>query len=128
MLTTLGVRRAYFALLQQQRSFVNTSQENKDFTGGFTGLAFTTDAGEVPIIADVDAPPNTMYGLSEKNLTLYRDQDWSWMDKGGAMWFPVLGTVAGTWKDAWSATLYQYSQLGTDRRNVHFVIRDLTEG
>src|SRR5690606_32354099 len=66
--TTLGVRRSYFGLLVQQRQFINTSRENKTFEGGFSGLAFTTDQGEVPIVTDVDCPKGTMWGLSEKNL------------------------------------------------------------
>lgn len=127
ILTSKGVRRAYFALLVQQRQFVNTSQENKKFEGGFVGLAFTTDEGEIPIVSDTDAPKNMMYGLSEKNLKFYREKDFSFMNRDGGMWVRTPGTTGGTWKDAYSATMYQYSQMGTDRRNVHFVIKDLTE-
>lgn len=128
ILTSLGVRRAYFALLVQQRQFINTSRENKSFDGGFTGLAFTTDQGDIPIVTDVDCPPNTMWGLSEKNIKLYRESDWSFMNEDGNMWVRVPGTTAGTWKDAYSATMFQYSEIGSDRRNVHFKIADLTEG
>src|SRR5438045_7486065 len=42
--TNLGVRRAYFNLLSQQRMYTGT----KDFGGGFTGLSFTTDNGDIP--------------------------------------------------------------------------------
>jgi hypothetical protein len=128
ILTSLGVRRAYFALLVQQRQFINTSRENKSFDGGFTGLAFTTDQGDIPIVTDVDCPPNTMWGLSEKNIKLYREADWSFMNEDGNMWVRVPGSTAGTWKDAYSATMFQYSEIGSDRRNVHFKIADLTEG
>ena len=127
ILTTLGVRRAYFNLLQQQRSFVNTSQDNKSFEGGFKGLAFTTDAGEIPIIADPDAPLNTVWGLSEDHLKVYREADWSFMTEDGGMWVRIPGTAAGTWKDAYSATMFQYSEIGSDRRNVHFLMDHITE-
>ena len=96
LLTSLGVRRSYFNLLVQQRQYVGT----KDFTGGFTGLAFTTDQGDIPLISDVDAPPGTIYGLSEKNLKVYREADWSFMDRDGSMWDRVPG------KDAYAAMLY----------------------
>lgn len=125
--TTLGVRRAYFGLLVQQRQFLNTSRENKSFEGGFSGLAFTTDQGEVPIVTDVDCPKGTMWGLSEKNLKVYRDADWSFMSRDGNMWVRLPGSASGTWKDAYSATMFQYSELGTDRRNVHFKIDHLSE-
>ena len=127
ILTTLGVRRAYFNLLQQQRQFVNTSQDNKKFEGGFVGLAFTTDAGEIPIIADPDAPLNTVFGLSEDHLKVYREADWSFMTEDGGMWVRIPGTNAGTWKDAYSATMFQYSEIGSDRRNVHFLMDHITE-
>lgn len=39
-----GVRRSYFNLLVQQRRYSNT----KEYDGGFSGLAFTTDQGEIP--------------------------------------------------------------------------------
>lgn len=118
MLCSLGVRRAYFNLLVQQRQFVNTQK----FEGGFTGLAFTTDEGEIPLVADTDCPPNRIYGINEKEITLYRDKDWSFMDRDGSKWQRVIGY------DAYEATLFQYSQIGTHRRNTHFLLADITEG
>lgn len=113
--TGLAVRRAYFNLLSAQRQFVNT----KEFTGGFTGLAFTTDKGEIPVVTDIDAQPNSMYFINEDALKLYRTHDWQFMDRDGSKWQRVIGY------DAYSCTLYQYSELGTSRRNTHGVIRDV---
>lgn len=118
LLTSLGVRRSYFNLLSQQRQFVGT----KEFEGGFKGLAFTTDAGEIPLVADAFGPYNTLWGISEKNLKVHRKADWKFMDRDGSMWNRVSG------KDAYEATLYQYSEIGTDRRGVHFKIEDVKEG
>lgn len=115
---SLGVRRAYFNLLAQQRRYTNT----KDFGGGFSGLAFTTDKGDIPVVADVDAPPNTQFYLNEKELKWYRESDWGFMDRDGSMWQRVVGY------DAYEATMYQYSELGTHRRNSHGTIQDITEG
>lgn len=114
----LGVRRAYFNLLSQQRQFVNTTE----FKGGFKGLAFTTDSGEIPMISDIDAPLNTLWFLNEDELTLYREADWSWMDMDGSRWNRVAGY------DAYEATMYQYSEIGCHRRNSFGVIMDVTEG
>ena len=113
----LGVRRAYFNLLVQQRRFTNTQQ----FEGGFSGLAFTTDRGEIPVVVDTDCPASTMFGLNEKEMKLYRDNDWSFMSRDGSS-FSRIPNV-----DAYESTLFQYSELGTHRRNAHFVINDLTE-
>lgn len=115
--SNLGVRRAYWNLLVQQRQYVNT----KDFTGGFSGLAFTTDQGEIPFVVDVDAPKNTQYFVNEKELTYYREGDWSWMNRDGSMWQRVVGF------DAYEATMFQYSEIGCHRRNTQGVIKDLTE-
>lgn len=118
MLMNLGVRRAYFNLLSQQRRYNNTTE----FAGGFKGLAFTTDQGDVPMVVDPDAPPNRIYGLNEKAITLYREADWSFMDEDGSRFSRVSGF------DAYDATLFQYSNLGTKRRNTHFLLSDITEG
>lgn len=115
--TTLGVRRSYFNLLVQQRRYTDT----KDFEGGFKGLAFTTDNGEIPVVSDVDCQPNRMYFINEKELKIYRESDWSFMDRDGSKWQRVIGY------DAYDATLYKYCQLGTHRRNSHGIIRDITE-
>lgn len=115
--TSLGVRRSYANLLTQQRQFVNT----KEFTGGFGGIAFITDKGEIPIVTDVYAPPSTAWFLNEKELTLYRENDWEFMDMDGSKWARVPGY------DAYSGTLYQYSELGTGRRNTHGRINNITE-
>jgi len=114
----LGVRRAYFNLLSQQRKFVNT----KEFAGGFTGLSFVTDQGEVPVVVDIAAPKNKQFYVNEKELTLYREKDWSFMDRDGSKWQRVIGY------DAYEATMYQYSEIGCHRRNTHGQIQDITEG
>lgn len=123
IVSSLGVQRAYWNLLVQARRFSNV----KEFAGGYSGLTFTTDTGEVPLVADIDAPVNTLYGICEDNVQLYRDADWEWMDYDGSMWDRVPGSVAGTIKDAYAATLFQYSELGTDRRSAHWVMQDITE-
>lgn len=118
---SLGLRRAYFNLLSQQRQVVNEQK----FTGGFTGLAFTTDDGEIPVVSDVDAPLNTQYFINEEALTFYRDEEWHWLDRDGSMWKQVRDANGDY--DAYYARLAEYHELGTDRRNTHGVIRDLTE-
>lgn len=115
--TTMGVRRAYFNLLVQQRQYHNTVE----FEGGFKGLKFTTDNGEIPVISDVDCQPNRMYFLNEKELKYYREGDWSFMDRDGSKWQRVIGY------DAYDSTLYKYCQLGTHRRNSHGLLLDITE-
>jgi hypothetical protein len=117
ILTSLGVRRAYFALLTQQRRYTNT----KEFGGGMTGLAFN-NGSEIPIVEDVDAPPNKMWFLDESAFKVYRDKDWSWLDTDGGIWKWVSN------KDAFEAVLKQYWQIGIDRRNSQGLLADITEG
>jgi len=121
ILQSLGVRRAYFNLLSQLRQTVNT----QEFTGGFSGLAFTTDRGEIPVVADVDAPLNKQWFINEDALTYYRDEDWHFIDRDGSMWKQVRDN-SGDY-DAYYARMVEYHELGTDRRNSHGVIEDITE-
>lgn len=121
ILQSLGVRRAYFNLLSQLRQTVNT----QEFTGGFSGLAFTTDRGEIPVVADVDAPLNTQWFINEDAVTYYRDEEWHFLDKDGSMWKQVRDANGDY--DAYYARMVEYHELGTDRRNSHGVIRDLIE-
>lgn len=115
--TSLGVRRAYFNLLTQQRRYTDT----KEFAGGFTGLAFNYGT-EIPVVEDVDAPPNRMFGVQEGAIKVYRNKPWHWADDDGN----VLKWVHDF--DAWEALLRQYWEIGTSRRNGHARIDDLTEG
>lgn len=119
---SLGVRRAYFNLLVQQRRQTNT----QEFTGGFRGLAFTTDNGDIPLVSDKDCQPNRMYFVNEKQLKLYNAGDWSFMDRDGSRWQRKI-TSAGKF-DAYEATMYQYQELGTHQRNSHGLLSDLIEG
>lgn len=119
--TTLGVSRAYANLLTQQRQFVNT----KEFTGGFGGIAFITQRGEIPIVADTMAPPGSAWFLNESALKIYQEGDWSFMDLDGNKWQRKI-TSSGKF-DAYEAMLYRYMELGTDRRNTHGKITNITE-
>lgn len=116
--TSLGVRRAYFNLLVQQRRYTNT----QEFEGGFSGLAFTTDRGDIPVMADIDCQPSTMYYLNENQITVYRPQDWAFMDRDGSRFIRVIGF------DAYDATVYKYMQLGCHQRNSQGIMQDISEG
>lgn len=115
--TSLGVRRAYFNLLTQQRRFTDT----KSFAGGFKGLPFNYGE-EIPVIEDVDCPPNKMYGVEESAIKIYRNKPWHWADEDGS----VLTRVSGY--DIFEAYMRQFWEIGTDQRNHHVLIKDITEG
>jgi hypothetical protein len=116
ILTSLGVRRAYFNLLMQNRRYVDT----RNFEGGFTGLAFSSGY-EIPVVEDIDCPPGYMYFLQESNMKIYKEQPWSWLDDEGHMLKWVVDY------DAFEAVLYQYWQIGIDVRNHFGVITGITE-
>jgi hypothetical protein len=118
---SLGVRRAYAVLLEQQRRYVNTTK----FTGGFSGIAFTTDYGEIPIVADFDCQAGSLYFLNEKEIKIYQNADWSWMDRDGNMWQRLIDS-AGEY-DAYRARMFKYWQIGTHRRNSHGLLSNITE-
>jgi hypothetical protein len=119
--TSLGVRRAYANLLEQQRRYVNTTE----FKGGFSGIAFTTDTGEIPIVADFDCQAGRLYFMNEKELKIYQAGDWSWMNRDGNMWQRLIDS-SGEY-DAYRARLFKYWQIGTHRRNSHGLITGIIE-
>jgi len=121
ILYSLGVRRSYANLLMQMRQVVNKTE----FKGGFSGLAFTTDRGEIPVLADPDAPLGTANFINEDALTLYRDEPWHWLDQDGSMWKQKVDSN-GVY-NAWYAHMGEFHELATDRRNTHGKLTDLIE-
>lgn len=120
--TSLGVRRSYANLLTQTKQTVNTL----DFKGGFTGLAFMTDKGEIPIVVDVDAPLNKVWFINEDSYTYYRDQEWHFLDRDGSMWKQFRDS-SGNPFDKWYANMAEYHELGVERRNSQGLLSDVTE-
>ena len=114
---SLGVRRAYFNILKADRRITAPQK----FEGGFTGLSFAAGNEDIPVVADVDCPPNKSYGLEEKSFKVYREADWAFADDDGS----VLKWVHDF--DVWEAVLRKYWELGIDTRNHNFVVADLTE-
>lgn len=112
-----GVRRAYYNLLKSERRHVNTTK----FEGGFSGLAFTTDDGDIPLVSDDDAPFGKILFVNEKSIKFYQESDWEWMDYDGSNFQRVIGF------DAYEATMFKYCEMGTHRRNTHGVLADITE-
>lgn len=117
ILASLGVRRAYFNLLQQQRRYTDT----KSFDGGFSGLAFHVGQ-EIPVVDDPDAPASKMWFVHEPRLKVYRESDWKFDDTDGAIWSRVPDV------DAYEARLIKYWELGVQQRNCHGLLSDITEG
>jgi hypothetical protein len=113
----LGVRRAYFNLLSQQRRITDT----KKFAGGFEGLVFNYGK-EVPMVEDPKCGPQKMLFVSEDKVKVYRNKPYHWADADGN----ILKWV--TDYDAWEALLKQYWELGTSQRNAHAALTDLIEG
>lgn len=111
--TTLGVRRAYQALLNSDRVYQNTME----FKGGFKAL----DYNGLPFMVDKDCTAKTIYLLDENHLKFYEMSDWDWMDEDGA----ILSRVSG--KDAYEAVMYKYCELGCSARNTQTVLEKIIE-
>lgn len=114
--TSLGVRRAYFSLLTQQRRYTDT----RSYPGGFQGLPFNSGR-EIPIVDDPDAPPNRMWFMDEPKLRYFRKKDWSFSDADGN----ILKWVRDY--DLWEGMMKQYWELGTSHRAAHVLYDDILE-
>ena len=117
MLASPGVFNAYWNLLQGLRQFTNGAT----LTGGQRAFSFDALGKPIKFVSDYAAPENTLYALSSKEIVLNRKKDWSWMDRDGSMWSRVSDT------DAYEARYFQYSQLGTYRRNAHAKLTGIAE-
>lgn len=117
MLASPGVFNAYWNLLQGLRQFTNGAT----LTGGQRAFSFDALGKPIKFVSDYAAPANTLYALSSKEIVVNRKRDWSWMDRDGSMWSRVADT------DAYEARYFQYSQLGTYRRNAHAVLTGIAE-
>lgn len=114
---SLGVRRAYWQLQSSLRRY----NEPKTFAGGLVGLSFMYGSADLPVVDDPDAPLKHAFFLTESEITIYRDADWKWQDRDGA----VLKWV--TDYDAWEGLMKQYWQIGTHQRNAHGKMTNITE-
>jgi hypothetical protein len=117
ILASPGVFNAYWDLLQGLRQFTNGAT----LEGGQRAFSFDAVGKPIKFVSDYAAPPSTLYALSSKEIVVNRKRDWAWMDRDGSMWSRVADT------DAYEARYYQYSQLGTYRRNAHAVLSNITE-
>jgi hypothetical protein len=114
--TSLGVRRAYFTLLTQQRRYVDT----KAFPGGFQGLPFNYGT-EIPLVEDPDCPPGKMFFMDETKIKKYRKRPWYFSDVDGSVFKWVSGF------DAWEGLMKCYFEYGTSQRNAHVLHTGVTE-
>jgi hypothetical protein len=113
---SFGVRRAYFGLLLSLRRY----NEPKEFPGGLVGLSFNYGK-DVPVVEDVDCPDKHMFGVTEGELKVWRDERWHWDQKDNS----ILKWVTDF--DAYEALMKQYWQFGTHSRNSHWKMTNITE-
>ncbi len=110
LLTSLGVQREFYRLLQANQQFVQPGDTN--YQAGFSTLMY---AG-MPVIADLDAPFGNLYILDESTLKVFSDQDWHFLDEDGQ----TLRQVAGY--DAFEAIMARYANLGANNRAKNVVL------
>lgn len=116
-LASPGVYNAYWNLLQGFRQFTNGA----GLTGGQRSFTFEALGKPIKFVSDYAAPKGTLYALSSSELVINRKRDWAWMDRDGSMWSRVADT------DAYEARIYQYSEIGTYRRNAHAKLSNIAE-
>jgi hypothetical protein len=119
LLTSYGVVNAYWNILQGKRQY--TGDQVKNLSGGMTTPSFQSVFGDIPIQPDWACPKGTIYGINKKEMFLHQMTPWEWLDKTGSMWQQVPN------KDAWSATIAQYSNIGIFRRNAFGKLTGITE-
>jgi hypothetical protein len=113
IITSLGVQREFFRLLQANQQFV--APGTTDYNSGFSSLMYNG----MPVIADIDAPYGKMYILDESTLKVFSDQDWHFLDGDGQTLRQVVGY------DAYEAVMVRYMNMGATNRAKNVVINDI---
>jgi len=119
LLTTYGVVNAYWNALQGKRQYTGDNVSN--MKGGVTTPVFQSVFGDIPITPDWACPAGTIHAINKGEMFLHQTGDWAWMDKTGSMWQQVADV------DAYSATIFQYSNIGVFRRNAFGKLTGITE-
>jgi hypothetical protein len=114
VITSLGVQREFYDLLDQAVQYTNP--ESLNYAAGFKTLSYNG----MPIIADIDAPYGKMYILDESTMKVFSDQDWHFLDADGM----TLRQVTGF--DKFEAIMARYMNLGATRRNNQVVLTGIT--
>lgn len=113
MLTSFGVQRQFFNLLQSQVRYV----EPTTIRGGFKALEFQG----MPMVADRLAPFGKLYILDESHMKVFSPADWDFLARDGQ----TVKWVGD--KDAFQSILFRYLNIGAIRRNTQLVISGLTD-
>ena len=113
IVTSLGVQREFYRLLQANQQFVSPGAT--DYASGFSTLTYNG----MPVIADLDAPYCKMFILDESTIKVFSDQDWHFLDGDGQ----TLRQVANI--DAYEAVMVRYMNLGATNRRKNVVINDI---
>jgi hypothetical protein len=115
--TNHAIRKNYIDLLQADRRY----SKPLELIGGWQAIAYQAGNSEVPIIVDKMALPNALLVLDRRFLKIYRASDYDWMEKDGSMFARVDN------KDAYTAQMYCYQNLGCVSFKNQGAVRDLTE-
>ena len=113
MITSLGVQREFYRLLQANQQFV--APGDTAYASGFSTLTYNG----MPVIADLDAPYGQMYILDESTIKVFSDQDWHFLDGDGQ----TLRQVAD--RDAYEAVMVRYMNIGATNRRKNVVINGI---
>lgn len=114
MLTTLGLQRAVFNLMQSQVRYV---QDPQNLKGGFKAL----DVSGYSLVGDRLHPFGKIHMLDTRFIKIFSNRDWHFLDQDG------LSTRWVVDQDAWQAALARYINLGSSRRNTSLVMSGLTD-
>ena len=116
IITTLGVQREFYGLLDQEVQYINP--ESLNYAAGFKTLSYNG----MPLIADIDAPYGKMYILDESTMKVFSDQDWHFLDADGQTIRQVTNY------DKFEAIMVRYMNIGATRRNNQVVLTGITVG
>lgn len=113
MVTSFGVQRKIYNLLQAQVQFV----EPMKLEAGFRTLS----QNDKPIIADRHAPYGRVYFLDERFIKIFSNRDWHFLDKDGQQIKWVQN------KDGWQAFLVRYMEIGAKKCDSQLVYHSITD-
>jgi len=117
ILTTDGMIRQYYNLLTDEIRITTPTK----LAGGWEALSFYAGGASIPMLPTYDQTEGRMDFLNMKDIQLYQQTDFMWLDRDGNMMRKVNNV------DAWQAELGFYANMGCTRRNAQGAMTGLTE-
>lgn len=110
-ITSRGVRRRLADTFQSTKRFTN--RDAIQIHGGYSAIMVSSGNGEVPVVADDDAPKGQVFAIDKQALRWFSQWGPGWLEKDGGVFHLKTGSAAGSREATWQAWMGWYATLAS---------------